>query len=332
MKSRSYLHLHLHRGAAFFFPPIKIPKIFLVAFLACASFYITTASAQTFTSGVWSYTVNGSNATIIAYSGSAGEVEIPSLIDGNAVKTIGGGSTPIFGGANSTVTKVTVPENVTAIAPNAFKNCTSLSQILLPSSVKTIEEYSFQNCSGLKSIKIPNNVISIGWWAFAGCTGLTDVTIPNSVTLLDSYAFAGCTGITKLSLGKNVARINYAAFEGCTGLTSIKLPSSVTVLGPHVFNGCIKLKNIYFLGNAPTVEYGVFWWLPVGTVYYTSGSTGWNTTFQGWPASELSAAEVSQLLSEEASDDLDSNLVEIAPTGPVALGYPDFTEVITPAN
>lgn len=259
-------------------------KISAFPILFVCAFGSVGFSQTYYTNAPWIYSLNDSNeATIVRYEGTGGHVRFPPTLDGYPVKTVGDGqfalpSTSVFGSSrlgnpNTTVTGVDIPDSVTRIGDGAFENCTALTNVTLP-----------------------NTITFIPSWAFAYCEALTNIVIPSSVTNLWSYAFAYCSGATNMLIGSSVHSINYAAFEGMTGLTRLNLPASVTFLGPHVFNGCTNLKEIYFMGNAPSVEYGVFWWLPVGTVYYPTDSNGWNTTFEGWPTRvySISASDLDQ--------------------------------------
>jgi hypothetical protein len=169
-------------------------KTLLTLFLLSAA-----VQAQTYTSGEWSYILQDGAATITGYSGSGGAVTIPNLVNGVAVKKVGGNWPPIFGSGNTSVTSVTIPNSVTSIGAQAFYNCTSLTSITIGSGVTSIGDYAFSNCYSLTSITIPNSVTSIGISAFAGCTSLTSITIGSGVTSIGDYAFSSCYSLASVT-------------------------------------------------------------------------------------------------------------------------------------
>ena len=169
--------------------------LFLTVFITSAHQILLGA-----TSGDWTYSVSGSQATIAGYSGAGGAVEIPAVVDGISVVKVGDGSPPIFGYGNTTVTSVTIPDSVTSIGDYAFSNCSSLASITIPDSVTSIGEYAFSNCTSLASITIPGSVTSIGNFAFRSCSNLASITIPDSVTIIGDSAFFDCTSLTSVTL------------------------------------------------------------------------------------------------------------------------------------
>ncbi|MDO4548375.1 MAG: leucine-rich repeat protein [Clostridia bacterium] len=120
---------------------------------------------------------------------------------------------------------------------------TSLSAITLPESLTGIGSNAFRECTILKSIGIPGNVQSIGSNAFQGCTTLTEVSVGNNVTVIKSDAFANCVRITSVTIPDSVTAIGDNAFSGCTRLASVDL-GNVKELGCYIFNGCTSLANL----------------------------------------------------------------------------------------
>ncbi|MDR1356429.1 MAG: leucine-rich repeat domain-containing protein [Tannerellaceae bacterium] len=221
-----------------------------------------------FTDGDFTFRENGSDCTLIGYSGVGGDVTIPSV----GVKAEGG----------STYT-------VSAIGGGAFRNNrNSLTSVIIPNSVKTIREGAFDSCAALASITIPNSVETIGDQAFSYCDMLTDInvadgniswasedgalydksksllhtcpggksgpfTIPSSVTTIGSYAFLSCDALTEVTIGSSVRTIGSHAFNYCSGLASVTIPSSVTEVGDFAFADCAALTEITIGNSVETI-------------------------------------------------------------------------------
>lgn len=149
---------------------------------------------------------------------------------------------------------------VNSIGDDAFYNCKELTKITLPNSVTSIGKHAFSGCEKLAAITMPNSVASIGFSAFSGCVNLTSVTIPNGVTSIQAHTFMGCFSLTSVTMPKGVSNIDSMAFYGCRGL-----------------------KEVYFQGDPPSSESGVFEHAKAATVYYLSGTIGWGREFGGRP-------------------------------------------------
>ena len=175
---------------------------------------------------------------------------------------------------------VVIPNGVTSIGEEAFKNCDSLTSITIPDNVTSIGDHAFYDCSSLTSINvadanryysdedgglfnkektelirypegksestyaIPDSVTSIGDSAFSDCISLTSITIPDSVTSLGDHAFFKCDSLTSITIGNGVTSIGYDAFGSCTSLASVTIPESVTSLGEFAFSGCSRLASV----------------------------------------------------------------------------------------
>lgn len=115
---------------------------------------------------------------------------------------------------------------VTAIAPNAFKNCRKLKQATISKNVSSIGSGAFQGCSSLRTLKIGSKVSSIGAKAFYDCKALTSVTIQSKKLTSGSvgksaFAKAGRNNYKKLMVKVPKSRLSaYKKLLKAKGLSS----------------------------------------------------------------------------------------------------------------
>ena len=83
-------------------------------------------------------------------------------------------------------TKITLKNDTSGIADNAFSYCTNLTNIKIPDSVTIIGAWAFFSCPNLTAIEIPSSVIGIGVYALLGCGNLT--IYGNIGSYAESYA------------------------------------------------------------------------------------------------------------------------------------------------
>ena len=142
---------------------------------------------------------------------------------------------------------------MTNIGSNAFTGCTSITAITIPNNVKTLSAAVFSGCTKLSSVTFPDNLTTIGTQAFAHCRALTNSTIPESVTSIGSYAFQECIGFTTLTIPDNVVSVGSSAYSGYSGLTSINIGTSVTTIDENAFSGCKGITAINIPDNVATI-------------------------------------------------------------------------------
>ena len=104
------------------------------------------------------------------------------------------------------------------IYQHAFYYCSSLTSVTIGENVQTIGEFAFEYCKRLTSIEIPDNVISIGDYAFLYCGSLKSVTIGENVQTIGDGAFSNCDKLTSVTLGEKMHEISWSAFSDCTSL------------------------------------------------------------------------------------------------------------------
>ncbi|MBO7224750.1 MAG: leucine-rich repeat domain-containing protein, partial [Bacteroidales bacterium] len=193
------------------------------------------------------------------------------------------------------LTSITIPNSVTSIGEQAFRNCYDLTSITIGNSVTSIGNSAFYYCSSLTSIDIPNSVTSIGNLAFGNCSSLTSITIPNSVTSIGEWAFYNCSSLTYMTIEMSSIPSNlFIIDEDSTTpfpLQNLTLGENVTSIASGVFNNCSFLQNVTCLATTPPTlaDNTVFPYpniatltVPCGTLEaYSAPTSFWNMFFMG---------------------------------------------------
>ena len=83
---------------------------------------------------------------------------------------------------------VLLPDSMTNLSVDSFRNCFKLKHITIPDNVKVITSGVFAN-SGLIDVVIPDNTVRIKDFAFSHCNDLETIVLPDNIELVSRYAF-----------------------------------------------------------------------------------------------------------------------------------------------
>jgi len=120
-----------------------------------------------------------------------------------------------------------------------------ITKVIIPDGVTAIESYAFAAMVGLEEVVLPKSLIKIGIGAFYGCEKLTTINLEN-VKFINKDAFAN-TQLGKIALDSVVAIGDYA-FEN-TLLANITLPETSQSLGIGAFRNNKYLESVEFLAS-----------------------------------------------------------------------------------
>lgn len=136
------------------------------------------------------------------------------------------GEVRITGHTDKSIKSIIIPEfienlPVTNIGAFSFCGYTSLTQITIPNQVNIISNSAFRGCYSLIEVNIPNSVINIDYEAFSECTSLKEIITPNSVTNVGNYAFSQCKSLNHINIPNSITNIGINAFMNCNSIKEI---------------------------------------------------------------------------------------------------------------
>jgi len=147
--------------------------------------------------GCFSYDrVDDGKVSIVKSADMKSTVEIPSIIKGCAVTSIG---VRAFYGCSSLV-NVVIPDSVTSIGASAFSGCTSIVDVAIPQCVclSTMREIFPDGYQSVTNIVIADGVTRIGAECFKDCLSLKKIVIPASVSVIYDNAFQNCSALEEI--------------------------------------------------------------------------------------------------------------------------------------
>ena len=194
-----------------------------------------------------------SKTKIILSNAFNGCENIETLIIGDGITSLD--NLPI----TSALKSLAIPNGVTEIKENRFKDCINLSSITIPASVTSIGKDAFSNCDNLANVYISDltawcNIEFANEFAnpldnvanlYLDDTLVKDLVIPDDVTSVSSYAFSGCYSLTNVTIPDSVTSIGSYVFNECSSLASVTIGNGVTSIGTNLFSNCSSLTAIY---------------------------------------------------------------------------------------
>ena len=169
---------------------------------------------------------------------------------------------------NGWQTFVEIPDTVTSIGDEAFKNNTSMVSVSIPDSVKSIGDSAFYGCTSLLGVVIPDSVEKIGRYAFQKCSKLASAYLPvnEKFTYMNAYMFESCTSLKKIEIPDNVISMGPDMFENCTELSSVILSKNLKKIGGYAFRNDNKLTEIEIPKSLEECSNGYGYGQPTGIV------------------------------------------------------------------
>lgn len=152
--------------------------------------------------------------------------------------SIGDGSFGSVVNDNTSLISIFIPDSVTSIDYDAFRNSAALTRIDVDANNQT-----YCSVDGVLYSKDMTTLVAYP-------RGKADATfvIPNTVTTIDTCAFYNNFKLTNITLPDNLTTMEWEAFYN-TGITSIDIPESVTKIGGEALKFCSNLTEINYAGT-----------------------------------------------------------------------------------
>lgn len=225
---------------------------------------ISASAVTTYTEGSFVYSVSGTTATLLAYTGKSPSITIPATINGYNV-TI---SSDFYTGSAK---YLTISEGIKGVGASVFQNKGFIS-VTLPSTLKTISMNAFYGCTSLQTINLSDtSITTIASFAFYGCTSLTTVSFPDTLTSIGTAAFKNCTSLTSMTTNQATSKLKTiypSAFYGCTNLSSAIIPDSTKSIDDKAFAECVSLTNVTITPGERYIKDSVFYNTPYFSAAY----------------------------------------------------------------
>lgn len=160
-------------------------------------------------------------------------------------------SLPFYGfGGCSSLTEITIPDQITSLPSSLFESCTSLKHVYIGenSQINSIGSRTFGKCESLEALYLPSGITALGVGGsnaspFDGCKSLYFINSPTETTKPEVYYF------------NNVATFTGEVFKWCANLNDVLVfNSSVTSIDNGWAFCNARAVTLVFLGNVENLS------------------------------------------------------------------------------
>lgn len=191
---------------------------------------------------------------------------------------------------HGTIKMVKLPEGMTSIGANAFKN-SPIQTVNIPSTIQSIGEYAFYECNSLTQMLLPDALTSLGRSAFYSCDRLSTLHFPANLTTIPSSCCYDCYNLKDLRLPTNLKTIGSSAFYETYTLRKVDFPEGLEEIGSNGFqysgldSVILPIKMTYMsyaaFANCSNLTYVE---LPTYLETKSSNDYGYYSTFNACPS------------------------------------------------
>lgn len=114
-----------------------------------------------------------------------------------------------------------IPDHITYLGKDAYRDCSSLRSIDWGSSIDTIAENCFRHCFSLEKIELPDSIKLINYGAFSFCTSLKVAILSKQLDHLPGALFYNDVLLSQVVIHPKIKAIYKEVFHGCNNLTEI---------------------------------------------------------------------------------------------------------------
>lgn len=122
----------------------------------------------------------------------------------------------------SSLSKVTLPDNMETVPDGLLYGCSKLYAVKLPKSVKKIGDRAFFY-SGIDNVNLHEGIEEIEAYAFAN-SWLIDVSLPSTLRTIGGSAFGDCEYLETVDIAEGMEALGVRTFSHCPSLCSVTMP------------------------------------------------------------------------------------------------------------